>query len=474
VHGRLDEPSFRRAAKEVGERSGRDTATHFTTAFSRASRTDSNRLRRSFAEALFTPNPGLFRTLAQPFASAFSIPLVAAIGAGITVALAGAVAAAIQSAVLLGIGGLVVGGAAALLADKLEKPFEDAMGRITKVLRKAAKPLLEPLKDAMAQIALGAERAAPQFERIFKAAAPIVPLLVESFASFAEKILPAIEQMMPTIVEMFGVLAKRAPEIADAFADLLKGMANPDTVEAFGYLLGGLVATLEALGATLRGLTKALNASKKGSDVWSKALNGNVLSTMGPMGALIGLIRQIPRRWITRYLFTPGAAIGAILRVTGLTKRIPRSWKTAYRFLVGGAIGAIKSVIGWIGRIPRNVTTTVTSVTRNIVQSIRSLNPFARASGGLIGAQGLATGGMSGARQVLVGERGPELVDLPFGSRVRSNGDTRRAVAGGQSNPTVVLQVTPGGSGLDALFIDWLRKNVRVKGGNVQTVLGSG
>jgi hypothetical protein len=162
--------------------------------------------------------------------------------------------------------------------------------------------------------------------------------------------------------------------------------------------------------------------------------------------------------------------------VTGATKRIPRSWVTAYRFLVGGAIGAIKGVIGWIRRIPRNVTTTFTSVTRNITQSITQFmrNPFARASGGLIGAQGLATGGVSGARQVLVGEQGPELVDLPYGSRVRSAGDSRRAMAGAGGRPGAVeVHLTiDGRSGYDQFLVDLLRKAVRMRGGDVQAVLG--
>ena len=37
VHGSLDETSFKEAAKRVGERAGRDTSRHFTTAFTRAS-----------------------------------------------------------------------------------------------------------------------------------------------------------------------------------------------------------------------------------------------------------------------------------------------------------------------------------------------------------------------------------------------------------------------------------------------------
>jgi hypothetical protein len=64
-----------------------------------------------------------------PVATAFSVPIGAAIGASLIGHLIPAVAAALQSAVLLGIGGPVLGGAAALLADKPEKPFADELER---------------------------------------------------------------------------------------------------------------------------------------------------------------------------------------------------------------------------------------------------------------------------------------------------------------------------------------------------------
>ena len=54
-----------------------------------------------------------------------------------------------------------------------------------------------------------------------------------------------------------------------------------------------------------------------------------------------------------------------------------------------------------------------------------------RASGGIIGAAG---GGPRGS-QTLVGEHGPEIVDLPYGSMVHSNGDSARMMAQGAAGP---------------------------------------
>jgi hypothetical protein len=464
VHGRLDDPSFRRAA----ERAGGDAGGHFTNAFDRSVKRRHGRISGIFREML-TPDKDLMRTLLHPIEKTLSIPLVAALAAGIVGHGVTAVAAAIQSAVLLGIGGVVLGGAAFLLKDKLEKPFKSAMDRIGKVLTEAASPLVGPFTKAFDDIADAAERLAPQFERIFTAAGPIIPLLVDSLIIFAEKILPSIEKMMPSIVEMFEVLADRAPEIADAVTELLLAMSKPETIEAFGYLLTGLIFTINLVSDAMGFLTRAFNTG-------TREIKHAIGIARGAIDTLKGAIGSIPVKWITKYLFSPGAAARAIARITNLTHLIPQRWRTLYRFLSGGAVGAIQRIIAWIGRIPRNVTTTFTSITRNITESItRFLNPLARASGGIVGAQGMQTGGIAGRRAVLVGERGPELAELPFGSRVVPAGQTRAALdrAGREQGP-LVIHLHVGGRKIAEVLIDPLRKEVRSLGGDVQAVLGAG
>lgn len=90
------------------------------------------------------------------------------------------------------------------------------------------------------------------------------------------------------------------------------------------------------------------------------------------------------------------------------------------------------------------------------------------AYGGVVGFA--ATGGARGNR-VLVGERGPEFVDLAPGSMVHSNPDSRRMAAFGGGG-RVVLEIHSGGSRLDDLLVEIIRKAIRVKGGNVQLALG--
>ncbi|MET9012336.1 phage tail protein [Streptomyces olivaceoviridis] len=116
-----------------------------------------------------------------------------------------------------------------------------------------------------------------------------------------------------------------------------------------------------------------------------------------------------------------------------------------------------------------------------------------KAAGGIVGAA--ASGGLRSGL-TLVGEQGPELAELPMGSRVWSNPDTRRKLAAGQAPWTsmltaprrpaagattaaggpapaqpVVLELRSSGSHVDELLLQILRKAIRVRGGNVNFVL---
>ncbi|MCI0688797.1 MAG: hypothetical protein L0Y54_16400, partial [Sporichthyaceae bacterium] len=86
----------------------------------------------------------------------------------------------------------------------------------------------------------------------------------------------------------------------------------------------------------------------------------------------------------------------------------------------------------------------------------------------------LAHGGIRGGL-VEVGEHGREIVRLPQGSTVMDHGSSNRMLAGaGSGVPTAVLEIRSGGSALDEWLLEILRKVIRVKGGNVQLVLGAG
>lgn len=90
------------------------------------------------------------------------------------------------------------------------------------------------------------------------------------------------------------------------------------------------------------------------------------------------------------------------------------------------------------------------------------------AHGGIVGAGEpvtyAASGGVRGGR-VLVGEAGPEVVDLPYGSTVHPNGASE-AMLGGGGQVSISLEVVPGGSGeFERFMAKFITSYVRINGG---------
>jgi hypothetical protein len=119
----------------------------------------------------------------------------------------------------------------------------------------------------------------------------------------------------------------------------------------------------------------------------------------------------------------------------------------------------------------KTISVHVVSNIVSVAGQIGKLAGYGKASGGIVGA---AANGSTSNGLTWTGEHGPELLDLPPGTRVHSNPDSMRmaAQAGGRGQG-VELIVRSGGTKMDDLLVEILRTAVRVKGaGSVQTLLG--
>ncbi|MFD3917114.1 hypothetical protein ACFWR1_37140, partial [Streptomyces sp. NPDC058603] len=144
------------------------------------------------------------------------------------------------------------------------------------------------------------------------------------------------------------------------------------------------------------------------------------------------------------------------------------------------AIKASNQTAAGVNAAKRNIDSVKGKTVSVMVQYRASQNPssFAQsigalAHGGVVGA----AGGGPRSRRTLVGEQGPEIVDLAPGSRVRSNPDTKRLLAGGHAGggsapQPIVLQVNFDGRRMAEVLIDPLRGEISRRGGNVQATLG--
>lgn len=109
---------------------------------------------------------------------------------------------------------------------------------------------------------------------------------------------------------------------------------------------------------------------------------------------------------------------------------------------------------------------------KHLARDIRELTRAIKYAKRRVGKNALGTSSWRGG-VTWVGEDGPELVDLPGGTRIMPRSQARAAMApipsGGGRPQRVVLELR----GTDKVLLEMLRKAVRNAGGNVQVVLGA-
>jgi hypothetical protein len=278
-------------------------------------------MQKSLAKWLLTPNRSLFQTLARPFASAFSVPVVAAIGAAVAVSLAGPISAALVAGITggLGLGALALAGFALRESNRLKRTFSEAGVSISRSLKNAAAPLVPVFDTAVRQVAGIIGSLAPQFRALFMAAAPIVPILVRGFGEFANGIMPAIIRSMPTAVRMIELIAAHAPKLATAFGDFLDILIRNEPLfrRTLDMTLGFAERALPALGmamvvasgyfiafwATVKAVTLAIARAGDVFETFSKGLlqlgTGDVKGAISNFASLKGKTLDIGEAFTT-------------------------------------------------------------------------------------------------------------------------------------------------------------------------------
>jgi phage-related protein len=145
-------------------------------------------------------------------------------------------------------------------------------------------------------------------------------------------------------------------------------------------------------------------------------------------------------------------AIWSVLSGLGKIGEHLWDWLTAgLKFAVNGVIHGINWMVDRINDLTHTLSDIWSWAGVPAIPSIPHI-PYL-AAGGLVTQGGMA----------VVGDAGAEVVQLPTGSAVYPHGSAPAGAGGGSS---VVLDVQPGGSGLDRLFVQWLKEAVRKRGGN--------
>ncbi|MFI9235763.1 phage tail protein [Streptomyces sp. NPDC053079] len=199
------------------------------------------------------------------------------------------------------------------------------------------------------------------------------------------------------------------------------------------------------------------------------------LKTLRARGLNSGSLQEIANGGIEGGLSTAEALMSArpsdIKRINQLRSQISAAagsaGTTTADAMYGAGIKAAEGLVKGLEKQQAAIERVMIRIAETLERQIKKAFGV-KASGGPVGAAG------GGARSGMtwVGEQGPELVRLPYGSAVRTAGDSRRLAAGGGGAEPVVLEIKSGGSRMDDLLVELLRGAIRVRGGNVQAVLG--
>jgi phage-related protein len=415
--------------------------------------------------------------------------IVAALVAAIAAA-APAIATALAGALTLGIGAAFVGVGAFILLqnEKVQKKLADSWGKVSKILEKAFAPLLPVLDFLMSTLADLAKEFAPVIRSAMQLSqGPLKAFIGDLSRAFLE-LKPALEPLMEAFSALLSSIGPMLPAVFGSVSDALIELAdavteNKDVIMAIFiallYTIPRVIDVTRVLtnifGGSMRWLANTavpwlIEAWNTLVAIWNGAVEsiGNGVSNVRDFfSRLVDFIRGIPGRIaaIASRMFT--SITRAASRIVDSARRVLLGIVSFVRSLPGRIAAAATGMFSGIVNAAKNAASQAISAISSIPSNIGSFLGFAR--GGIVGAA--ASGGPRGGT-VLVGEQGPELVKLPYGSQVTAAGQTAAMLGNGGRASTVVLEINSGGSKLDDLLVELLRKAVRDRGGDVQVVLG--
>ncbi len=356
-----------------------------------------------------------------------SPPLLAAATAAIP-----AIGAAVVSGILLGLGGgvLAAGIISAVKDPKVSKAFGGLKERAGKAFAGFGEPFKAPLIRAAKTFGDTIERIAPAFQRMGATMAPVIDKLAPAFATMIEKAMPGIEKAVTASVPLFEKLAEHAPAIGEAISKFFTKIAEgaPAAVKFLDTLLKGAAFVLPLLGSALNQLTGHFNATWA---IWRGIFNGIAAGWRFISGAAV-----------TAKNFVVGQFNSLVAFLRGLPARAGR----AFSGMFDGIKSAFRSAVNWV--ISRWNSFSIPGVS----------TPF-----GQIGGFSTPDIPMFHQGGTMPGAPGTEgLALLQAGEKVTPPGRSDR----------MVLEIRSGGSKMDDLLVEILQRAVRLRGGDVQLVLG--
>ena len=443
--------------------------------------------------------------------------IVGTILVGAAVGAVSLLGAAIAGALVFALGGAVAGIGIMIAAqsEEVKKKWSNSLGVVKKLFGEAAKPMLPVIEVARNRMIRLARDWAPHFESVLTSmqgplnvfigafdrglrqlVSKAGPDLKNAFNTFLIAFGPQFETLMRGLGDSLGALARTVRDNSTEIAMALRMVLGLITtiIDIVNFLTNVWVSMFHG----------AINGAAALVDAWASLTDGvlegveRMLGAMETVAGIVGMdgpVRQAKENFRRMRESQTADLRGVADEIRGLGTTIKnqnqrnilranildiqakvRAAKAKLQTVTDKKVRAqIKADISQLEAAERRARQKLaaidgtTAITRIITYSdtYKSVHDIVgKASGGVIGA---ATGGVR-SNLTLVGERGPELVSLPGGSRVHSNNASRQMMGGGGDGMApFVLLVEVGGKEVAQLMVDPFRREVSRRGGVVAT-----
>jgi len=247
------------------------------------------------------------------------------------------------------------------------------------------------LADAVGQLAPAADAAAPLLEKSVGFLGDHKEILAGIAATITVALIPAI--------------------IAWTVATWAQFLATASLAAATVIAYAPLFAIALVVGLVTVGIIELVKH-------WAE-LKAAVLDAIDYLG---GLIER--HKWLAVAIAVLGGPIGAIIIAIVLVRQHWDQLADTAQSAMGtaqSALGGIQDAFYWVN----DAVWTVIHTVEDLIDKITSIPSPGDIFGGAKGLLGFAAGGIAPGGLAMVGERGPELMMLPGGSRVFNNADTQ-------------------------------------------------
>lgn len=468
---------------------------------------------------------GLSNGLGNGLRTAMSNPFVAAAVLAIAVGVAALVGAALAGALVLAIGGAFVamGVMLALQTKGVKEKWSKTLNELKPLFIDAASGMLPVIEHARVRFEEIGKKFAPHFKEALDKAAPHLTTfmddiisgfaklgqraaapLEEAFNVFLAAFGPDMEEFLAGLGDSLGALARTVRDHSTEISMALRAVISLITfaVDAINFFANawvmGIRTSSQAIGVLLAGIGLFVDAVfavfeqiLAGADKafsWIPGVGDKIAKAKEDFSGFRDKVRDDMDN-ISRKFTETGERLDHMNRERILKVNI-KSWENQLRIARANlkktsdqkAVAKIKANIDDLKRKVASARGELNALNGKTAHTYVITHMQARkegahgtqlgyAHGGVVGRA--ATGGVR-SNMTLVGEQGPELIDLAPGSHVKSNSDSRRLMAagGGGGGQPMVVQVVLDGRQLAEVLVDPMRGVIQSKGGSVQKVLG--